>query len=90
MREQIFFKTEGRFDQHRFEDSGKDYKKFLELHPGFSSVEKHLFQTLQAQDALNSAYSHFDSGDYSKALEYINKIVLVYSPYCLKVLYWCI
>ncbi|CAL9138535.1 unnamed protein product [Musa acuminata var. zebrina] len=68
----------------RFEDSGKDYKKFLELKPGTSSVEKDLSKSLQAQDALNSAYSHFDSGDHSKALDYINKIVLVYSSGCLE------
>ncbi|CAL9202386.1 unnamed protein product [Musa hybrid cultivar] len=68
----------------RFEDSGKDYKKFLELKPGTSSVEKDLSKSLQAQDALNSAYSHFDSSDHSKALDYINKIVLVYSSGCLE------
>ncbi|WOK93737.1 hypothetical protein Cni_G02437 [Canna indica] len=68
----------------RYEDSVKDYKRFLGLKPGSSSVEKELSQTLQAQDAFNSAYNHFDSGDYSKALDYINKIVLVYSSSCLK------
>ncbi|KAJ8464532.1 hypothetical protein OPV22_027084 [Ensete ventricosum] len=68
----------------RFEDSMKDYKRFLELKPGTSSVEKDLSKSLQAQDALNSAYSHFDSGDHSKALDYINKVVLVYSSGCLE------
>ncbi|RRT82192.1 hypothetical protein BHE74_00023300 [Ensete ventricosum] len=62
----------------------KDYKRFLELKPGTSSVEKDLSKSLQAQDALNSAYSHFDSGDHSKALDYINKVVLVYSSGCLE------
>ncbi|XP_008793354.2 dnaJ protein P58IPK homolog B [Phoenix dactylifera] len=68
----------------RFEESEKDYKKFLELKPGVSSVEKELSQLLQAQSALDSANNHFDSGDFSKALDYIDKIVLVFSPGCLK------
>ncbi|KAG1339112.1 dnaJ protein P58IPK [Cocos nucifera] len=68
----------------RFEESEKNYKKFLELKPGISSVEKELSQLLQAQSALDYANNHFDSGDFSKALDYIDKIVLVFSPGCLK------
>jgi DnaJ family protein C protein 3 len=48
-------------------------------------VEKELSQLLQAQNALESAYGQFESHDFSKVLEYINKIVLVFSPNCLKV-----
>ncbi|XP_010920872.1 dnaJ protein P58IPK homolog A [Elaeis guineensis] len=68
----------------RFEESEKNYKKFLELKPGISSVEKELSQLLQAQSALDSANNHFDSGDFSRALDYIDKIVLVFSSGCLK------
>ncbi|XP_010937842.2 dnaJ protein P58IPK homolog B [Elaeis guineensis] len=68
----------------RFEESEKNYKKFLELKPGTSSMEKELSQLLQAQSALDSAYNYFESGDFSKALDYIDKIVLVFSPGCLR------
>ncbi|RZR79675.1 hypothetical protein BHM03_00005466 [Ensete ventricosum] len=80
----MILRNEENIDKCRFEDSMKDYKRFLELKPGTSSVEKDLSKSLQAQDALNSAYSHFDSGDHSKALDYINKVVLVYSSGCLE------
>ncbi|CAL4971892.1 unnamed protein product [Urochloa decumbens] len=68
----------------RYKEAESDYNKYLELNPGTASVEKELSQLLQAQNSLQSAYGQFDSGDFSKVLEYINKIVLVFSPGCLK------
>ncbi|PIA38566.1 hypothetical protein AQUCO_02700050v1 [Aquilegia coerulea] len=68
----------------RYEESEKNYKKFLELKPGVSSAEKELSQLLQAQSALESAHNLFDSGDFSKALEFVEKVVLVFSPACSK------
>ncbi|KAH7677869.1 Dnaj-like subfamily c member 3 protein [Dioscorea alata] len=68
----------------RFEESEVNYKKFLDLKPGTSSAEKDLSQLLQAQNALASAYSLFESNEYSKALDYIDKVVLVFSPGCLE------
>ncbi|XP_072996450.1 dnaJ protein P58IPK homolog B isoform X1 [Typha latifolia] len=68
----------------RYEESEKNYKKYMELKPGTASVEKEVSQLLQAQSALESAESHFDSGDFQKVLDYIDKIVLVFSPGCLK------
>lgn len=73
------------FEWCRYEDSEKSYKKFLELKPGNSVAEKELSQLYQAQSALESALSLFDSGDYTKALEYADKVVLVFSPACAKV-----
>ncbi|KAI3474658.1 hypothetical protein Pfo_029843 [Paulownia fortunei] len=51
---------------------------------GNSAAEKELSQSYQAQNALNSAKNLFDSGDFTKALEYIDKVVLVFSPACSK------
>ncbi|XP_027071442.1 dnaJ protein P58IPK homolog [Coffea arabica] len=68
----------------RYEESEKSYNKFLELKPGNSAAEKELSQLSQAQSALNSASNLFDSGDFTKALEYIDKVVLVFSPACSK------
>ncbi|KAL3531925.1 hypothetical protein ACH5RR_005446 [Cinchona calisaya] len=68
----------------RYEDSEKSYKKFLELKPGDSVAEKELSQLSQAQSALHSALNLFDSGDFTKALEYTDKVVLVFSPACSK------
>ncbi|KAG2594531.1 hypothetical protein PVAP13_5NG648200 [Panicum virgatum] len=68
----------------RYKEAEIDYNKYLELNPGTATVEKELSQLLQAQSSLQSAYGQFDSGDFSKVLEYINKIVLVFSPGCLK------
>lgn len=68
----------------RFEESEKSYKRFLELKPGVSSAEKELSQLLQAQSAMDSAINHFDSGDFTKALEFVDKVVLVFCPACLK------
>ncbi|GFP89144.1 Dnaj protein p58ipk homolog [Phtheirospermum japonicum] len=66
----------------RYDKSEESYKKFLEMKPGNSAAEKELSQLRQAQDALASANSLFDSGDFTKALEYVEKVVLVFSPAC--------
>ncbi|KAI4349166.1 hypothetical protein L6164_009796 [Bauhinia variegata] len=66
----------------RYEESERNYKKFLELKPGDSAAEKELSHLLQAQSALETAHSLFDSGNFTKSLEYIDKIVLVFSPAC--------
>ncbi|KAI3447599.1 hypothetical protein Pfo_004264 [Paulownia fortunei] len=68
----------------RYEESEESYKKFLEMKPGNSAAEKELSQLHQAQNALDSANNLFDSGDFTKALEYIEKVVLVFSPACSK------
>ncbi|KAF5750369.1 hypothetical protein HS088_TW03G00705 [Tripterygium wilfordii] len=68
----------------RYEESEKNYKKFLELKPGDSIAEKELSQLVQAQNALQTASTLFDSGDHTKSLEYIDKVVLVFSPACSK------
>ncbi|XP_076889243.1 dnaJ protein P58IPK homolog B-like [Bidens hawaiensis] len=43
---------------------------------------RELSQLHQAQSALDTASSLFGSGDYLKALDYIDKVVLVFSPAC--------
>ena len=58
------------------------------MKPGNSAAEKELSQLYQAQNALNSADDLFESGDFSKALEYIYKVVLVFSPECSKVYFF--
>ncbi|GAB4856716.1 DnaJ sub C member 3 [Ancistrocladus abbreviatus] len=68
----------------RYEESESNYKKYLDLKPGNSAVEKELSQLHQAQSALETASSLFDSSDFEKALEYVDKVVLVFSPACLK------
>lgn len=68
----------------RYEESEKNYKKFLELKPRNSAAEKELSQLIQARNALDAAFNHFDSGDFTKSLEYVDKVVLVFSPACLK------
>lgn len=68
----------------RYVESEKEYNKFLELKPGTASAEKELSQLLQAKTALDSAFDLYDSGDFTKALSYISKVVLVFSPGCLK------
>ncbi|KAK8960030.1 hypothetical protein KSP40_PGU016213 [Platanthera guangdongensis] len=67
-----------------FEESENNYRKVLELKSGTSSVEKELSQLSQAKNALDSANNLLESGDFSKALEYIDKVVLIFSPGCLK------
>lgn len=73
----------------RYEESEKNYRKFLELKPGNSVAEKELSQLLQAQSTFDSALKLYDSGEYTKPLEYIDKVVLVFSPACSKVSYPC-
>ncbi|KAL5059973.1 hypothetical protein RYX36_031577 [Vicia faba] len=68
----------------RYEQSERSYKKFLELKPGHSAAEKELSQLLQAQSALETAQSLYESGNFTKSLEYIEKVVLVFSPACTK------
>ncbi|XP_075487081.1 dnaJ protein P58IPK homolog [Primulina tabacum] len=68
----------------RYEESEKSYKKFLEMKPGNSAVEKELSQLYQAQNAFDSSNSLFETGEFSKALEYIDKVVLIFSPACTK------
>ncbi|GAU20277.1 hypothetical protein TSUD_337580 [Trifolium subterraneum] len=68
----------------RYEQSERSYKKFLELKPGHSAAEKELSQLLQAQSALETAQSLYDSGNFIKSLEYIDKVVLVFSSACTK------
>ncbi|KAL8508836.1 hypothetical protein ACS0TY_016150 [Phlomoides rotata] len=68
----------------RYEESEESYKKLLDMKPGNSVAEKELSQLQQAKSALDSANTLFDSGDYTKALEYLEKVVLVFSPACSK------
>ncbi|KAL5711428.1 DnaJ protein P58IPK B [Ranunculus cassubicifolius] len=68
----------------RFTESEKNYKKFLELKPKDSSAEKELSQLLQAQSAWDSALGLFESGDFAKAMEFVDKVVLVFCPACSK------
>ncbi|XP_050228647.1 dnaJ protein P58IPK homolog [Mercurialis annua] len=68
----------------RYEESENNYKKFLELKPKHSTAEKELSQLHQAKTALDTAFSLFDSEGYTKSLEYVDKVVLVFSPACSK------
>ncbi|KAI4341932.1 hypothetical protein MLD38_026601 [Melastoma candidum] len=68
----------------RYVESEASYKKFLDLKPGNKAAEKELSQLQQAKSALDSAFSLFESGDFVKALEYVDRIVLVFSPGCSK------
>lgn len=68
----------------RYEEAETDYNKYLELKPGNAAVEKELSQLHQARSALETASNLFDSGDFEKALEYIDKVALVFSPACSK------
>ncbi|XP_012082338.1 dnaJ protein P58IPK homolog [Jatropha curcas] len=68
----------------RYEESEKSYKKVLELKPRHSTADKELSQLHQAQSALDTAFTLFDSGDYKKSLEFVDKVVLVFSPACSK------
>ncbi|KAG5040316.1 hypothetical protein JHK85_012792 [Glycine max] len=54
------------------------------LKPGDSATENKLSQLLQAQSALETTQSFYDSGNFSKSLEYIDKVVLVFSSTCNK------
>lgn len=55
------------------------------MKPGNAAAEKELSQLHQAQSALDSANNAYDSGDFTKALDYIEKVVLIFSPACSKV-----
>ncbi|CAN6723702.1 unnamed protein product [Malus baccata var. baccata] len=66
----------------RYEESEKSYKKFLELKPRESVAEKELSQLIQAQNALDTAMTLFESGNYAKSSEYVEKVVLIFSPAC--------
>ncbi|EXC16235.1 DnaJ homolog subfamily C member 3 homolog [Morus notabilis] len=68
----------------RYKESERSYEKFLELKPRDSAAEKELAQLHQAQSALDTALTLFESGDFTKSLEYISKVVLVFSPACSK------
>lgn len=68
----------------RYEEAEKSYKKFLEMKPGNSVAEKELSQLYQAKSALDTASILFDSSDFTKSLDYVDKVVLVFSPACLK------
>ena len=61
----------------------------MELKPGDSAAEKELSQLLQAQSALETTHSLYDLGNFSKSLEYIDKVVLVFSSACNKVTLVC-
>lgn len=67
-----------------YDESEESYKKSLGMKPGNSAAEKELSQLHQAQNALNSAIDAFESRDFTKALEYLEKVVLVFSPECSK------
>lgn len=66
----------------RYGDGEKDYKKVLELKTAHSAAEKELSQLHQAKNGLEQAMSSFESGDISKAHDYLDKVVLVLSPEC--------
>lgn len=66
----------------RYEESEESYKKFQEMKPKNSVAEKELSQLHQARNALDSANDLFASEDFTKSLEYIEKVVLVFSPAC--------
>ncbi|KAF3442851.1 hypothetical protein FNV43_RR16769 [Rhamnella rubrinervis] len=68
----------------RYEESEKSYNIFLGLKPGHSAAEKELSQLRQAQSAFDTALALFESGDYTKSLEYVDKVVLVFSRECSK------
>ncbi|KAG4962573.1 hypothetical protein JHK86_039441 [Glycine max] len=68
----------------KYEQSERSYKNFMELKPGDSAAKKELSQLLQAQSALETTHSLYDLGNFSKSLEYIDKVVLVFSSACNK------
>lgn len=72
---------------YRYEDSENNYQKYLELKSGDSNAEKELSQLHQAKNALDTASTLYESKDIAKALEFVDKVVLVFSPACSKVLF---
>lgn len=85
------FKTEVDFSSislcYRYQDSENNYQKYLEFKSGDSNAEKELSQLHQAQSALETASTLYESKDVAKALEFVDKVVLVFSPACSKVLF---
>ena len=73
------------FDLRRYEESEKNYKLLLLLNPRNSAAEKELSQLSQSRSALETALSLFETGGFTKALDYVDKVVLVFSPACAKV-----
>lgn len=69
-------------------DGEKDFERVLELRAAHATAEKELSQLHQAKSTLDLATSSFESGDVAKAQEYLDKVVLVLSPDCSKVLYF--
>ncbi|XP_010423753.1 PREDICTED: dnaJ protein P58IPK homolog [Camelina sativa] len=68
----------------RYEDSENNYQKYLEFKSGDSNAEKELSQLHQAKSALETASTLYESKDIAKALEFVDKVVLVFSPACSK------
>lgn len=68
----------------RYEDAEMNYKRYLDMKPGNSAAEKELSQLVQARNALETANNLFESGDFTKSLDYVEKVVLVFSPSCAK------
>ncbi|XP_011620841.1 dnaJ protein P58IPK homolog B isoform X1 [Amborella trichopoda] len=68
----------------RYEESERDYKKFLELKPSTSAAEKELSQMFQAKSSLEVAIDLFNSKNVIKAMDHLDKVVLVFSPECSK------
>ncbi|CAL9228962.1 unnamed protein product [Arabidopsis halleri] len=68
----------------RYEDSENNYQKYLEFKSGDSNAEKELSQLHQAKSALETASTLYESKDVAKALEFVDKVVLVFSPACSK------
>eukprot|EP00252_Welwitschia_mirabilis_P011252 TRINITY_DN2532_c0_g1_i1.p1 TRINITY_DN2532_c0_g1~~TRINITY_DN2532_c0_g1_i1.p1 ORF type:complete len:492 (+),score=117.94 TRINITY_DN2532_c0_g1_i1:125-1600(+) len=66
----------------RYDEAEKDYQVFLQHKPGNTVAEKELSQLVQAKNAFDKAQNLSESGDFSKALEYIEKVVLVFSSQC--------
>jgi DnaJ family protein C protein 3 len=69
---------------YRYEDSENSYQKYLEFKSGDSNAEKELSQLHQAKSALETASTLYESKDIAKALEFVDKVVLVFSPACSK------
>lgn len=84
---QVDFDFDALFLCCSYEDSEDSYQKYLELRPGDSNAEKELSQLHQAKSALETAFTLYESNDLGKALEFVDKVVLVFSPACSKVLF---
>ncbi|KAL4189250.1 hypothetical protein AMTRI_Chr08g164570 [Amborella trichopoda] len=71
-------------DNARYEESERDYKNFLELKPSPSAAEKELSQMFQAKSSLEVAIDLFNSKIVIKAMDHLDKVVIVFSPECSK------